>query len=359
MLPLLWLLGAADGQRRAVAEYLDLMGFGPQPTPSRSFVTTDRCRLFRFGDAPSGRPAVLLVPAPIKTGELWDLAPEVSVVRRFLEAGFAVYRMEWPEWTRADAGVGLDALISTHLAGCLDVVGERAGAGGVLVCGHSLGGTLAALAAARYPERVAGLVLLASPLHFAPDSSALDRLADDAGAVSGWSRDTALIPGSLLTLLAAAASPGEFVMRRGADWLTVIGDPAKMRRHLQMERWSLAEKPMPRALFMDLVERLYRADGFCAGTVVIDGRAALPANLEQPLITVLDAGCDLVTGASVEPALERLGTRDRQLLYHDGDRDLPVRHLSLLIGSDAHASIWPRLLAWACQRLAVPRGEVP
>ena len=43
-------------------------------------------RLRLYEQPASGGPALLIVPAPIKRGYIWDLLPNVSVVRRYLEA---------------------------------------------------------------------------------------------------------------------------------------------------------------------------------------------------------------------------------------------------------------------------------
>jgi len=59
----------------------------PQETPHTGVHGERGVALRRYGgDAASG-PVVLIVPAPIKRPYIWDLAPEVSVVRRCLAAG--------------------------------------------------------------------------------------------------------------------------------------------------------------------------------------------------------------------------------------------------------------------------------
>lgn len=68
----------------------------------------------------------------------------------------------------------------------------------VVLAGHSLGGTFAALFAALHPEHVRGLVLLGSPLHFGPDAGGLDRwfAAVPAGSLLAGMSDQ--VPGSVL-----------------------------------------------------------------------------------------------------------------------------------------------------------------
>ncbi|MFS2020778.1 alpha/beta hydrolase, partial [Massilia sp. CT11-108] len=88
-----------DRSRKARGEMLERVGYGPQQTPSTVLHTEPGLNVRRYGApadiAPNGGPAVLIVPAPIKRPYIWDLAPDISVVRRFLERGYRVYLAEW------------------------------------------------------------------------------------------------------------------------------------------------------------------------------------------------------------------------------------------------------------------------
>ena len=80
-----------DRSRKARGDMLDRAGYGPQQTPSTVLHTEPGLNVRRYGAptdiATNDSPAVLIVPAPIKRPYIWDLAPDVSVVRRFLERG--------------------------------------------------------------------------------------------------------------------------------------------------------------------------------------------------------------------------------------------------------------------------------
>ena len=92
-----------DAVRRWRGNAMDSMGLGRQETAFRIVLDDPDVRLRLYGEQPaSGGPVLLIVPAPIKRGYIWDLLPQVSVVRRYLDAGFRVYMTEWIE--PADAG---------------------------------------------------------------------------------------------------------------------------------------------------------------------------------------------------------------------------------------------------------------
>ena len=164
-----------DAARRRRGRALAAAGFGPRTTASTVVEVAPGVRLHTYVDA--GSP-VLLVPAPIKRSYLWDLEPQVSVVAHASRHGLRPFLVEWTDQPD-DAARGLTHHADTLLGACLDTVTDRTGSATVAVAGHSLGGTLAAILAARRPERVAALAVLEAPLQFGerPGVRAVDRRA--------------------------------------------------------------------------------------------------------------------------------------------------------------------------------------
>src|SRR3954463_493499 len=85
-----------DEARRQVGRALDASGLGPQETPYRVVAEWPGARLRAYhGQERTDGPVLLIIPAPFKKAYLWDLLPEVSVVRRCLARGLRVYLLEW------------------------------------------------------------------------------------------------------------------------------------------------------------------------------------------------------------------------------------------------------------------------
>ena len=95
--PRLWAgMLAVDEARRQIGTALDTMGLGPQETAyeiAAEFAGA-RLRVYRQDERRNG-PVLLIIPAPFKRPYIWDLLPEVSVVRRCLRRGLLVYLLEW------------------------------------------------------------------------------------------------------------------------------------------------------------------------------------------------------------------------------------------------------------------------
>lgn len=332
-----------DGLRVAQGKWLEALGWGPRPAPSRSLAVAPGAALRVYS---AHGPPILLVPAPIKRDYIWDLAPGSSVVQSCLAAGWRPFLVNWREPV---PGAGLTAFAGHMLSACLRKVMALCGERPVVLAGHSLGGVFAAIHAALHPEAVAALVLLATPLRLSPSGEA-GALGPMMSAIDRRGLARTLperVPGSLLSQSGFFASPAAFGIERWRDWIDCLSDPEAMRTHMRVERWSLDEMPMPRQLAVDLVESLWRENAFLAGRLQIGGRALAPADIVAPLLIVADEGCPVVPPAAILPFCDRVASRDKRVLWYAGDVGVAIRHLGPLLGQSAHARLWPEILSWA------------
>lgn len=331
-----WLLfEQLDRLRHAQGSLLDAAGLGPAEMPYEEIHREPGVTLRRYGSGRESGPPVLIVPAPIKRPYIWDLSPEVSAVRRCLAAGARVLLADWQP---APARFGLAEYAERLIVDCLDAAAaERA-----VLLGHSLGGLFVAIFAALRPERVQGLGLLAAPLGFgaaAPVFSAM---------VAGLDADDLpdSLPGAFLSTASLNAAPGVFGSERLVDALLSAGDPAMLRTHFLVERWALDEFALPRRLVGELTTQIVREDRFVRGTLEIGGRAAAPSQVTAPLLCVVDPRCRLVPPATVLPFVEAVASRDRTVLDYAGDIGVSLQHVGPLMGRNAHALLWPKIVAW-------------
>jgi polyhydroxyalkanoate synthase len=324
-----------DRLRRQQGAMLDALGLGPVEAPYREVFRAPGVSLRRYDGGEESGPPVLIVPAPIKRPYLWDLAPEVSAVRRCLARGM---RVSLVDWQPAPPEFGLAEYAARLIRECLDA----AGAGQAVLLAHSLGGLFAAIFAALHPERVRGLGLLAAPLHFGPEASVFRAMA---AALNADDLPDA-VPGSFLGMASLQAAPDTFGTARLADALASLADPAAWRTHLLVERWTLDEFALPRRLVAELAREIVGENRFARGTLRIGPRAALPSRIAAPLLCVVDPRCRLVPPATVLPLLEASASGDKTVLHYEGDVGVSLQHVGPLVGRRAHARLWPRILDW-------------
>lgn len=359
-----------DRSRQARGQMLDRAGYGPRETPSIVLHTEPGLRLRRYAaaetpadgsaGAPADKPAVLLVPAPIKRAYIWDLAPGISVVQRWLERGYRVYLAEWVPLGEQHSGAGSDADAPSDddadfsLAGygdrllrsCREHIRHDSGQEQVIIAGHSLGGILAAIHACLYPEAVAATVLLEAPLGFDPASDCfapLVRATPDARRIADAFGQ---VPGSFLNMMSAAAEPHAFGWERLLDRTASMTSPQALNSYMQVERWTHDEFPLPGPLFVDLVESLYRNDAFTQGKLAIGARTVGPQHLRSPLVSVFDGRSKVIPPQSVQPFHEAAASADKLLLEYSGDIGVNLQHVGVLVGRNSHARIWPAIFNW-------------
>lgn len=333
-----------DAVRRAQGEVLEALGFGPRECAHDIVASGPGWRLRTYGDG--GTRPLLIVPAPIKRAYVWDLAPAVSVVRRLIAHRLRVYLLEWMAPTSSAEPTGLDAHVET-IGACLELMALETGGAPPILLGHSLGGTLAAVFSAYDPGETAGLVLLSAPLCFGERVSAFrDALVS---MVRLDPEAETLVPGSMLTVASALASPQTFVWSRLADRIVSLADPQALQVHFGVERWALDEAPLPGPLVSQILGWLYREDRFYRGTLAVKGRLLGPRDLSTPTLAVVVAADDIAPVAAVKPFLDAAPAASR-LIEYPGETGVGLQHLALLVGRRAHTTVWTEIMAWVAAR---------
>lgn len=321
-----------DEARRAQGAAMDALGFGPIESPRETVFAEPGLKLWRYGTSSEQAPLVFIVTAPIKRPYVWDLAPDVSVVQQCLRAGAQVFLLDWQP---APADFGLAEYAERLIADSLDAAGQWP----AVLIGHSLGGLFAAVFAALHPERVSGLVLLASPLDFAAGVGILGSMV----SATEYEDLPEHIPGSFLSAASARASPATFVSERWFDFFASCTQPEALRNYFRVERWTMDEFAFPRRLFVDLTGVL-RGNRFMSGTLEIRARRATPQRVVVPLLCVFDPRCRVAPPESMLPFLAAAGSRDKAVLHYHGDVGVALQHIGMLVGKEAHARLWPEIL---------------
>ena len=334
--------GLSDVMRRAQGDALSALGLGPDECPHRIIASGAHWRLRDYApDAVS--PSLMVVAAPIKRPYIWDLTPSISAIRYCLSQGLGIYLLEWLPASRDTGNNGLDEYASAIFE-CIATISQRCAGAKPFVIGHSLGGTLAALAIAAAPESVRGLVLLGAPLCFeAGESRFRDALvclipSDLSGEEP--------VPGSLLSQMSALASPGTFIWSRFQDAALSVTDRQAMDIHARVERWALDEAALPGKLVREMIEQLYRENGFFLGTLHITGKRVGPFSLSIPTLAVVNTADEVAPSASVKPVIDAIPAKDARIIEYPGETGVCLQHLGILVGRKARAEVWPEIIAW-------------
>lgn len=316
-------------------------------TPSRVLLREGTHTLLHY---PRRTPAtqaepVLLCYALVNRPYILDLERERSVVRRYLDAGFEVYMIDWGVPTYADRGLTLAHYVRGFLAKSVDAVLRRHARPDLHLLGYCMGGTMATMHAALEPASVKTLTLLAAPIDFSGRASLLNLWTrPETFDVDGFLAVHGNAPAWFLQSCFLAMSPvRNFVEKPIAFW-EHMDDRKSVESALALERWLNDNIPVAGATFRQFVQDLYQRNRLVRGEVVLDGRRVDLSRITCPLL-LLTAGSDhLVAPEATEGIRPYVGSRDVQSMSSRAG------HVGLVVGGGAHEKLWPQVTRWAAER---------
>src|ERR671918_2945217 len=120
------MFGVVDAVRRAQGAVLEGLGFGPSECSYRIVASGRYWKLRDYGGAEAG-PCLLIIAAPIKRPDIWDLAPSVSAGRFCVDHGLRVHLLEWTSPSPAHGNAGLAEYADQALGEAVVRIARQAG----------------------------------------------------------------------------------------------------------------------------------------------------------------------------------------------------------------------------------------
>ncbi|MCM2277411.1 MAG: alpha/beta fold hydrolase [Oligoflexia bacterium] len=324
-------------------------GIGPERflqvgmTPARRIFRESSVQVLKYErETPTtARHPILIIPSLINRHYVLDILPGKSLIEFLLAEGFPVYVIEWGAPEDEDRWLTLDRLVGGRLKRALQSVLEHEKADRVHLFGHCLGGTLAMIHALRYPERVASLSLLTSPMDF-----------ETGGQLAAWARHPVFdldafveaygnVPWPLMLasfhLLKPAGSVSKYLRA-----VKRLRDPSFARTFLALEAWGIDNISFPGACYKALIRELYRENALARGNVKLDGRPVRLEEISFPVLSIASLGDHIV------PPEATLAERflSRESLRYFTRWTTEGGHIGAILGRRAQSELWPRISEW-------------
>ncbi len=311
-------------------------------TPHQVIFEQGSLRLLRYSN-PSAVCAepVLLCYALVNRPYILDLQGNRSVVRRLLERGLDVFLIDWGVPTDAERSLRLDDYISGSLRRVVEFACTSTGASQLNLLGYCMGGTMATMFTALYPERVRNLILMATPIDFAVDDALLglwarheyfdvDRLIDTFGNC----------PGEFLKYCFQLMKPVQNFAEKYVALGERLGDQAFLENFLAMERWSNDSIPVAGETFREFVKSLYQQNRLVKGQMSLGGVDVRLDAITCPILLLVAEQDHLVPPAATQALAEHVKSREVRTLSIDAG------HVGLAVSSKAHRQLWPQAADW-------------
>jgi polyhydroxyalkanoate synthase len=298
-------------------------------TPSEVVYTENKLELLHYEsltDEQHGVP-ILITYALINKPFILDLQPDRSVVRRLLEAGHDVYLVDW---------------------------NERSGQDSINVLGYCMGGTMAAMYAALYPEKVRSLGLMAAGLYFEDQSGGVLELWGDESYYDPEDVTEAFgnMPAEMLDVGFALMDPVSNFVSKYVRFYDNIEDDEFVENFARMERWLDEGIDVAGEAYKQFLTDIYQGNQLYENELHLGDRHVDVSNIDMPMLLIMGEYDHLIPCGASEPFADVVGTDDVEQIKY------PTGHIGLSVSSSSHEDVWPRVAEWFYEKSPVEGREV-
>ncbi len=318
-------------------------------TPADLVHQENKWRLLRYR-SPAGRrfqTPILLVPSLINRHYVLDLAPGRSFAEYLVHRGHDVFIIDWGRPQDEDRYVTFDDITDRYLGRALKKVNEYSPSGRAHVLGYCLGGTLAVIHAAAYPERFASLLALAAPVAFDVDGILNNWMRLESFDVDALVDGTGNVPWPLMQLAFHMIRP-TLNLSKAVHLIDRAWDDEFLDGFLAIERWGNDNVSFPGEAYRTYIRDLYRDDKLIRDELRLGNRQAKLSNIDCPTMVITFEHDNIVPGPSATPLVEKISSRDKQHIH------LPGGHVGAVISRKASSALWPGMSDWWAARDDAP-----
>jgi len=311
-------------------------------SPRELIYQRDRLCLYRYTRKEPARyqTPILLVYSLVNRPSVLDLQPGRSVIEHLVQAGHDVYLLDWGRPDPLDQHNDLNDYVSLFLRTAVRKVCEHANVAKTNLLGYCMGGCLAAMYTALYPEKVNSLILLGTPLNFRsdkllykwgthPDRFDSRKIVEAWGMAPAWSFDG-------YSLLIVDSKP-----QRMQHLYDNLDDPEFLENYLAMEEWVNDAVPMPGAIYAEFCHTCFKENRLIEGRLELGGRKVDLSSIECPVLIIAGKSDHLVppeTTCIENSPFKNLST----ILASSG-------HIGLSVSRGSLKKVWPEACDWLRQ----------
>ncbi len=313
-------------------------------TPKEVVWTKNKAKLYRYEPAAEKKfpVPILMVYALINRPYVLDLLPGNSFVEYLTGQGFDVYLLDWGIPGDEDAGLNFEHLVLDYLPRAVKKVLKTSGADEFTMLGYCMGGTMSAMYASLFPEKIKNLVMVTTPVHFPRESMGAytlftdqkylnpDILADSFGNIPGEIIDT----GNRM-LKPVTNYVGTYVNM----WERIFEDKP-MESWLAMNKWVNDGPPFPGAAFKTWIKDFYQQNKLVKGEIRLRGRQIDLSKIEVPLLSVAGRKDHICLLPQAEALMDLISSEDKEFFVLDAG------HVGLMTGRGAKKGLWPKVSDW-------------
>lgn len=316
-------------------------------TPCDVIYREDKMKVLHYrSDVPKKHATpLLLVFALVNRPYILDLLPHKSVVRRFLDAGFDVFKIDWGIPTDTDRYNTLEYYVEGLLHHAVAEVQALTGQPKVSLLGYCMGGTMSAMYTSLHQDEVKNFILMAAPIDWSDKTSLLSVWSDEKWFDVDQVVDTfGNAPPQWLQGSFALLKPVSNMIEKYIGFYERMTDQKFVEEFVAMETWVNDNIPVPGETFRQFVKDCFQQNKLIRGEMRVGRKPIDFGQITCPILNLMASGDHLVPCGQSAPFNDAVGSRDRKAIT------FPAGHIGLSVGSKAHKELWPKVAEWLAER---------
>jgi poly(3-hydroxyalkanoate) synthetase len=308
-------------------------------TPNRVRLDLRTMVLRDYGN-PGGVPTLVDAPHAGHTAMIADYHPDQSLVETLLANG--IDHVALTDWKSATPDMK-DLEIDNYLAEIVVAIDDLGGR--VNLVGLCQGGWVAAMIAARFPDKVNRLVLAGAPIDTDAGNGPIKRMVH--GSPISFYEELVALGGGLMKgkfMLQGWKNmhPAQHYIQDHVDLYEHIDDPAYLAKEETFESWYENPIDLPGRWYLQVIVQLFKENRLAKGQFVGLGRRLNLKDIACPVYLLAGESDDITTREQVFDADKYLGTPKDQIKK----QLVPGGHIGLFMGARTLKEAWPAIARW-------------
>ncbi len=292
-------------------------------------------RYATFGQTPSQRIKLLIVPHIVNRPYILDFSSEISVIRSMCTKNIDVYMIDWGYPTSSQSHISF-----AHYVRYVDLAADMLANAQPIVLGYCTGGIIALIWASRHTQKLKALISMATPVDFSEWTD--PRLLWGKVFDVRWVCDHfGNIPGEMINFIGMQLFVSFLPLFAVEEefWDEFV-DHAALWNSWRKWRWLADAQAIPRRAYQQFIEDCYRNNLLIQNRLRVDGRPVDLTRIKCPVLNIL-ARYDHIVPISSAAALRRVyqGQDYREIRF-------PSSHVGLSTSRKAMQMLWPQVIQW-------------
>ncbi len=296
--------------------------------------------LLREYGKPGGIPTLVDAPHAGHTAMIADYHKGQSLIETLLANGIGhVVLTDWKSATDDMKDLEIDNYLAKIVIAIDDLGGH------VNLVGLCQGGWVAAMVAARFPDKVNSLVLAGAPIDTDAGNGPIKRMVhqspmsfyEDLVALGGG-----LMMGKYMLQGWKNMHAEQHYIQDYIDLYEHIDDPAYVAKEETFNSWYENPIDLPGRWYLQVIQQLFKENRLAKGLFVGLGRKLNLRDITCPAYLLAGADDDITTPEQVLDAAKYLGTPKDHILQ----KTVPGGHIGLFMGARTLKEHWPAICRW-------------